>query len=240
MQKLPNVFNKEQLVKLFNNVSENDVMIACLLGFFCGLRLGEVTKIRIMDIDFESQRIKIVDSKNPNRHIDGYGKDRYVKMPPQIISPLKKWVEIIGNEPYLFPSVEEPNTPLSKKHLYRKYVKSLDKAGLRTQKYLDARGRPKYNYNFHTLRHSYATFLWEKTGDIYLVKEALGHSDISTTLIYAKVTDEAKNRKIDDAFNRQLNIPVIKPDPLEMLKYRLINGEISPEQYKEITQCLNK
>src|SRR3989344_8215157 len=56
-------------------------------------------------------------------------------------------------------------------------------------------------YNFHTLRHSYATMLWEKTGDIYAVKQALGHSDLDITMIYTHVSDKALQNKVNNAFD---------------------------------------
>jgi integrase/recombinase XerC len=46
-------------------------------------------------------------------------------------------------------------------------------------------------FSIHSLRHTFATLLYRKTGDLYLVQRALGHRQITTTEVYAKVSDEA-------------------------------------------------
>ena len=46
----------------------------------------------------------------------------------------------------------------------------------------------------HSLRHAFATRLYQKTGDLYLVQRALGHRQITTTEIYARVSDETLRR----------------------------------------------
>ena len=48
----------------------------------------------------------------------------------------------------------------------------------------------------HSLRHTFAIRLYEKTGDLYLVQRALGHRNITTTEIYARVSDEALRRAV--------------------------------------------
>ncbi|MBI2564931.1 site-specific integrase [Candidatus Woesearchaeota archaeon] len=176
MRKIPNYLNKHQILKLFDVTQEPDVMIAIFLALFCGLRIGEVVKLRKCDFDFEKRFLKIVNGKSPNKSIEGYGKDRMVALPQHVIIPLKMWFDVIGNNEYLFPSITFPNKHLSLAHLEKKYWVCLEKAGLRDVERIDSAGRKIRKYNFHTLRHTYATLLWEKTGDIYAVKNALGHS----------------------------------------------------------------
>ncbi len=48
----------------------------------------------------------------------------------------------------------------------------------------------------HSLRHTFATRLYEKTGDLYLVQRALGHRNITTTEIYARVSDGALRQAV--------------------------------------------
>ena len=57
------------------------------------------------------------------------------------------------------------------------------------------------NIHTHTLRHSLATHLYERTGDIHLVKESLGHTNISTTQIYTHLSTKARKDMIDKAFD---------------------------------------
>ena len=51
----------------------------------------------------------------------------------------------------------------------------------------------------HSLRHTFATRLYRKTGDLHLVQRALGHRQITTTEIYAKVSDQALRRAVATA-----------------------------------------
>ena len=51
-------------------------------------------------------------------------------------------------------------------------------------------------FSVHSLRHTFATRLYRKTGDLYLVQRALGHRQITTTEIYARVSDEQLRRAV--------------------------------------------
>ena len=78
-RKLPNVFNKVQLIELFESIEELLVFIGCLLALFCGLRISEVCNFKKKDMDLEDCKIKIVQGKG--------SKDRVVML-PQIMKPL--------------------------------------------------------------------------------------------------------------------------------------------------------
>ena len=65
--KLPDIFTKEELIKLFESMFRPKCVIACFVALMCGLRVREVCNLQISDINFERRIIKIRDSKNPNR-----------------------------------------------------------------------------------------------------------------------------------------------------------------------------
>jgi site-specific recombinase XerD len=50
---------------------------------------------------------------------------------------------------------------------------------------------------FHTARHTFATMLLTKGGDLFTVSKLLGHKDISTTQVYAKIVDQKKNDTVN-------------------------------------------
>jgi site-specific recombinase XerD len=54
-------------------------------------------------------------------------------------------------------------------------------------------------FSIHSLRHTFATRLYRQTGDLYLVQRALGHRQITTTEVYAKVSDEALRAAVTTA-----------------------------------------
>lgn len=241
MRKIPNYFNKSQLVKLFDCIQEADLMMAVFISVFCGLRISETVNLCKDDFDFEKRFLKIVNSKNPNRTKEGYGKDRVVAIPSHLISPLKVWFGILGERKCLFPSISSDKS-ICREYLEKKYFSVLVKAGLREIERYDKIGRPIYKYNFHTLRHTYATILWEKTGDIYAVKSALGHSRIRTTEIYTHVNNNVLRDKIDSAFSNSYNGFDIKTNvqqthhdinPVQVLKFRLAKGEINLQDYQK-------
>lgn len=101
-RKIPNFFSRQQILKLFDNIQDADVMIAVFLALFCGLRVGEVVRLRKCDFDFEKRFLKIVNSKNPNKSLEGYGKDRMVALPQHIIVPLQMWFDTIGEDTFVF------------------------------------------------------------------------------------------------------------------------------------------
>ena len=87
--KLPDIMSKEQLVKLFEQMFIPKLSIACFVALMCGLRIREVCRLEVADIDLQKRVIKIRDSKNSRREKQGYGKDRYVPLPEMAISPIK-------------------------------------------------------------------------------------------------------------------------------------------------------
>jgi len=244
MRKLPNVFNREQILQLLNIIDEPWLMVAVLLGTFCGLRRREVTNLRVQDIDLSTKRLRVENSKNPNRTYEGYGKDRVVPLPDCLITTLQRWIQLLGNDAYyIFPSLRDPLKPITGEHLWRAYKKALIRANLNTIVKHDAIGLPRHKYNFHTLRHTYATLLWEKTGDILTVKSALGHAKIETTMIYTHVTNRVIEQKVHEAFSPKISIPKIidgKMDPLGILMRRLAMGEIDASTFKQLRETLRR
>ena len=71
---------------------------------------------------------------------------------------------------------------LTGRHVHRRLSQWLEKAGIK---------RPA---SPHSLRHSFATDLYQRTGDVLLVKEALHHRSITSTLVYARVDEERLRR----------------------------------------------
>src|SRR3989344_8470208 len=128
--KLPDIMNKEQLVKLFESVSIPKQSIAMFMALVCGLRIGEVCHLEVEDINLERRIIKIRNSKNPNRTKQGYGKDRIVPIPEIAISPIRKWLSIIDGCKWFIPSEKSPDTHLRTKTLHLWFYEVRKRAGL--------------------------------------------------------------------------------------------------------------
>ena len=218
--KLPDVLSVEQLVKIFDAVDDPKIAIATAVTFFCGLRISEICKLRIEDIDFENKKLKVVDSKFSMRTKTKYGKDRYVIIPDMMIGPIQKWLNIIQGGKYFLPSDKCPNSYVRPKTIQEKFRVILRKTGLLIPMYelnfkqvihgiKKEKKATRHKYHFHTLRHSYATYLLSKGVDLYTISDLLGHNQITTTQIYARISDVKRKEAIDRAFNTSLSSRVI-------------------------------
>lgn len=230
-RRLPNVLSKNQLLKLFESIEETDVFIAALLGLCCGLRISEVCSLKKRDVNFEDDKMKIVAGKGD--------KDRYVMLPQKLKPILEKWFKVNDKEEVL-PAVYRAS--MDKNLLSVRFRKYMKKSGLSIFIGNTSVGQPRYAYSFHTLRHTYATYLLEKGVDLYYVQRALGHSDIHTTQIYAYISNKDLKEKINTAFGKNQNKARCESvtDPIQILQIKLANGEIELDEYKDKIEIFQK
>ena len=173
-KKLPDVLNIEEINGLIEAIDaskpegmRNKAIIELLYG--CGLRVSELTNIRISNIFADSEFVKIVGKGNKERIIPiGTTALKYIKIyleSSRVHIPVKK-----GYEDYIF--LNRRGTGLSRISVFT-IIKDLALAsGL------------KKSISPHTFRHSFATHLIEGGADLRAVQEMLGHSSITTTEIY--------------------------------------------------------
>nr|WP_255607090.1 site-specific tyrosine recombinase XerD [Pedobacter polysacchareus] len=173
-KKLPDVLNIEEINGLIEAIDaskpegmRNKAIIELLYG--CGLRVSELTNIRISNIFADSEFVKIVGKGNKERIIPiGATALKYIKIyleASRVHIPIKK-----GYEDYIF--LNRRGTGLSRISVFT-IIKDLALAsGL------------KKSISPHTFRHSFATHLIEGGADLRAVQEMLGHSSITTTEIY--------------------------------------------------------
>jgi len=168
---LPKVLGEHELERLFRAVPNLKHKAILLTAFSCGLRVGEVVRLRYRDIDMERMQVFIERSKGK--------KDRYVTLSPILKDILNKYVEMykIQASDYLFEG-QEQGKPYSARSAQTIFNRAAKAAGIHKK------------VTFHVLRHSYATHLLEKGVDIKYIKELLGHFDIKTTERYLHVAKE--------------------------------------------------
>jgi site-specific recombinase XerD len=186
----PEVPKRAAILKLFRMVdTSNDrgKRDFAILQLFvqCGLRLSEVASIELDDIDISERKgtLSIIASKS--------GIERKIHLNKTARHAIKAYLEVrptLRDTNKLF--ISQLNRPLSPRSIYHL-----------TKKYLEAAGMP--HLSCHSLRHLFATNLYNRHKDILLVKEALGHKTLESTLRYSHKSEE----DIADAMeNSNLNI----------------------------------
>ncbi len=211
---LPVVLSTKEVKLIINTMPDNIYRWILQTIYGCGLRLSEVLRLRIKDIDFDYNRMIIWDSKSLN--------DRSLPLPQKLIAIYQKIIasnkdqhkQDIANG---FGTVQMPNAlarkyPNANKEFKWQYLFSMNKVSkdprssiLRRHHVLEStfgrnlkRAVMKSEINkkvtAHTFRHSYATHLLQAGIDIRTIQELLGHKRLETTMIYTHVVKELSSQ----------------------------------------------
>ena len=169
-RKLPTVLTMEQIYKLICTPKNLKHRLILMTTYSAGLRVSEVIALKPEHIDSERRLIKVEDGKGK--------KDRYTLLSERLLNQLRCYYKKYRPGTYLFPSSfkNRKNQPLSYEAVRCIYEKARKKAGI------------KKGEGIHTLRHSFATHLLEAGYDIRKIQVLMGHSRLSTTMIYLHVS----------------------------------------------------
>ncbi|MFC1944740.1 tyrosine-type recombinase/integrase [Chloroflexota bacterium] len=187
-RKLPKVLSNDEVQRLLAAPSEDNPFEhrnkAILYTMYStGVRRAEVVDIKLSSIDLDACTM----------HIRGKGtKDRYVFIDEIAKGVLERYVErsrpliLQGRKcPYLFPSRSAKKLP--DRSIYEIVNAYAHKARI-----------PK-SVHPHMIRHTFATHLYEDSGDLLAVKDLLGHENIITTSVYTHITDKRRRETYDKA-----------------------------------------
>lgn len=172
--KVPLVLSQKEIKRILAMAPSMKARVMLSLAYGCGMRAGEVVRLKVGDIDGEQKIIRIVQSKGR--------KDRNVMLPSDILGLLCKWwqerptgqdKDVPGPERALFPGYRGKH--LSARQISRLFKETAREAGIT---------KP---VTLHTLRHSFATHLLERGVDIRVIQALLGHTKLTTTARYASV-----------------------------------------------------
>jgi site-specific recombinase XerD len=170
-KKLPVVPSVEE-VGLFLDAVHNAKHRAVLTTIYAtGLRIAEVTRLRVADIDSRRMCIRVEQGKGR--------KDRYVPLSPRLLELLRDYWRIERPSPWLFPACGNRNRPLTPSAVQQVCRR------VSAQASLGKRITP------HLLRHACATHLMEAGAQTPLIQELLGHASPKTTARYQHVSMHA-------------------------------------------------
>jgi len=174
-QKIPLVMSQDETRRLLAVADNLKVRMLLSLGYGCGLRAGEVVRLKVKHIDSAQKIIRVEQSKGR--------KDRNVMLSPETLDLLRQWwkarppaydARTPVEERWLFPG-RKPGKPMTTRQLSRLFHEAADAAGI------------KKSVTLHALRHSFATHLLERGTDIRIIQALLGHDKLDTTARYTRV-----------------------------------------------------
>jgi site-specific recombinase XerD len=174
-QKVPLVMSQDEIRRLLAMAANVKLRTMLSLAYGCGLRAGEVVRLKVGDIDSAQTIIRIVQAKGR--------KDRNVMLPADILGPLRLWwkdrprrqdKDVAPTERWIFPG-RNAGQPLTTRQFARLFQETVKKAGIT---------KP---VTLHSLRHSFATHLLERGVDIRVIQALLGHDKLETTARYTRV-----------------------------------------------------
>ena len=195
VRRLPTVLTQEEVWDIINAPTYLKHRLILMTTYSAGLRASEVMVLKPEDID--SKRMLIM--------VNGKGdKQRYTLLSTRLLNELRHYYRKSRPKTYLFPTsfTKKKKQTLSYESIRSIYEKARKKAGV------------KKGPGIHTLRHSFATHLLEAGYDIRKIQVLMGHTKLSTTMIYLHVSRKTLSKI---------------PSPLDLIDTKHAEKEDSPD-----------
>jgi len=187
-RKLPVVLSAEEVVRFLEAVPSLKTRAALTTAYAAGLRASEAVGLKVADIDSGRMVIRVEQGKG--------GKDRYVMLSAQLLGILRTYWRLARPKDWLFPG-RDAGKPIDVQVLHAACRSACAAAGLAKR------------VTVHTLRHSFATHLLESGTDIRIIQVLLGHSNLSSTARYTRVSN-GLIRRTESPLDR-LTLEVVPP-----------------------------
>jgi len=165
-RKLPVVLSCEEVSKLFQVVTNIKHRAILMTAYAGGLRVSEVTHLRVRDVDGQRMMLRVEQGKGRQ--------DRYVMLSHRLLAVLREYWKTYKVRHWLFAG-QNPERPLTRAAVHKFFHKARLKAGISKR------------VSVHGLRHSFATHLLESGINIRKIQLLLGHRSLRSTQIYTHV-----------------------------------------------------
>jgi site-specific recombinase XerD len=162
------VLSSSEVERLLAAMTRPNHRVAAMLAYGAGLRVSEICRLRVDDIDAKRMMLRIRNAKR--------GRERYVMLSARLLRELRAyWKAVRLSGPALFPG-NAGRIWLSRKALQKAFSLAARRAGLQKR------------VSPHTLRHSFATHMLEAGTDLRILQVLLGHASIDSTTLYLHVS----------------------------------------------------
>jgi len=164
--RLPVILSPEEVVHFLESIASFKHRTILTTAYAAGLRISEVTRLKISDIDSQRMMLRVEQGKGQ--------KDRYVMLSPHLLEVLRAYWKVTQPRTWLFPG-DTPARPISTNAVQQACQKARRICGI------------KKPVTAHSLRHAFATHLLEAGTDVRRIQLLMGHRSLATTARYLKV-----------------------------------------------------
>ena len=164
--KLPVILSPEEVAHFLESIPSFKHRTILTTAYAAGLRISEVTRLKISDIDSQRMMLRVEQGKGQ--------KDRYVMLSPQLLEILRTYWKATRPKKWLFPG-DTPARPIGTSAIQQACQKARRVSGI------------KKPITAHSLRHAFATHLLESGTDVRRIQLLMGHRSLATTARYLKV-----------------------------------------------------
>lgn len=175
-QKLPHILSREEVARLLDGVENLRHRVLLMTAYAGGLRVSEVARLRVADIDSKRMLVRIEQGKGR--------KDRYTLLSQRLLEELRLYYRVYRPTEWLFPQRRNHDAPMDTTSVLRIYYAAKERAGI------TKRG------GVHALRHAFATHLLESGTDVVTIQRMLGHGNLETTAHYLHVTRQSLAERV--------------------------------------------
>lgn len=169
-QRLPEILSREEIERLFKAALNPKHRTALMLTYSAGLRVSEVARLKVGDIDSARMSIRVEQGKGK--------KDRYTVLSQRMLRDLRGYWLVYRPREWLFTAARTPDRPIHT-HTLQKIFYAVKR-----------RARIAKRCGIHALRHAFATHMLEAGTDIHTIQKLMGHGHITTTMRYFHLTQK--------------------------------------------------